>query len=85
MLVAVLIGMIVLNQVWPSESGRSLSYTEFVAEVQSDNVVSFSLTNGSNSISGELADGSTFTTTVRDNFPNEAEIALLAEIGRAHV
>ena len=79
MLVAVLIGMIVLNQVWPSESGRSLSYTEFVAEVQSDNVVSFALTNGSNSISGELADGSTFTTTVRDNFPNEAEIALLAE------
>ena len=78
---AVLIGSIVLNQVWPSETGEPISYTEFVSAVRDDKVASFELSNGTNIVSGELSDGSKFTTTVRDNFPNETEIALLEEHG----
>ena len=77
-LLAVLVGTLLLNQVWPSDDGDKVSYTEFVSLVEKDQVKEFTLTNGSNSISGELADGSKFTTTVRDNFPSETETALLA-------
>jgi cell division protease FtsH len=78
-LIAVLVGTLLLNQVWPSDSGDKLSYTEFITAVKSDEVAKFTLTNGSNSISGELKDGSKFTTTVRDGFPSESELALLTE------
>ncbi len=78
-LLAVLVGTLLLNQVWPSDSGDKLSYTQFVTAVEKDEVVKFSLTNGSNSISGELKDGSKFTTTVRDGFPSDTELALLTE------
>ena len=78
-LVAVLVGTLLINQVWPTDSGKKLSYTEFVTAVKQDEVKKFALTNGSNSISGELQDGTKFTTTVRDNFPDTEERALLAE------
>ena len=78
-LLAVLVGTLVLNQVWPSDEGEKLSYTEFITAVRGDLVKEFTLTNGSNTISGELADGSEFTTTVRDNFPDESERVLLEE------
>ena len=55
-LLAVLVGTLLLNQVWPSDSGEKLSYTEFVTAIENDEVVKFTLTNGSNSISGELKD-----------------------------
>ncbi len=74
-----LIGLIVFNQVWPTDDGDKLTYTEFITAVQSDQVKEFSLTNDSNSISGELIDGTKFHTTVRDSFPDEAEKALLTE------
>ena len=77
MLLAVLVGTVLLNQVWPSEEGTSVSYTEFITRVQNDEVKEFTITNGSNSISGEMADGTKFTTTVRDNFPDTEERALL--------
>mgnify|MGYP001294424056 CR=1 FL=1 len=76
-LLAVLVGTLLLNQVWPSDSGDKLSYTEFTTAVANDEVVKFTLTNGSNSISGELEGGGKFTTTVRDGFPSESELALL--------
>ncbi len=76
-LLAVLVGTLLLNQVWPSDSGKKLSYTEFVTAVEKDEVTKFTLTNGSNSISGELKDKSKFTTTVRDGFPSESELGLL--------
>ncbi|HNJ97732.1 MAG TPA: ATP-dependent zinc metalloprotease FtsH [Ilumatobacteraceae bacterium] len=78
-ILAVLIGLIVFNQVWPTDDGDKLTYTEFITAVQSDQVKEFSLTNDSNSISGELIDGTKFHTTVRDSFPDEAEKALLTE------
>ncbi|MEQ1701081.1 MAG: ATP-dependent zinc metalloprotease FtsH, partial [Ilumatobacteraceae bacterium] len=78
-LLAVLVGTLLLNQVWPSDDGDKVSYTEFIALVEKDQVKEFTLTNGSNSISGTLADDSKFTTTVRDNFPSETETALLAK------
>ncbi|MDO8390891.1 MAG: ATP-dependent zinc metalloprotease FtsH [Actinomycetota bacterium] len=78
-LVAVLLGTLLLNQVWPADEGDKLSYTEFVNAVELDEVAKFTLTNGSNSISGELKDGTKFTTTVRDNFPDQTERDLLDE------
>jgi cell division protease FtsH len=78
-LLAVLVGSLLLNQVWPSTAGTKLSYTEFTTAVQNDKVKSFELTNGTNSVSGEFIDGTKFTTTVRDNFPNPDEIALLSQ------
>ncbi|MFM8268463.1 MAG: ATP-dependent metallopeptidase FtsH/Yme1/Tma family protein, partial [Ilumatobacteraceae bacterium] len=80
-LLAVLVGTLVLNQVWPSEEGETLSYTDFIAAIEADTVAEFTLTNGTNTISGELTDGTAFSTTVRDNFPDDAERALLAEHG----
>ena len=78
-LLAVLVGSLLLNQVWPGSTGTKLSYTEFITAVQNDKVKSFDLTNGSNSVSGEFIDGTKFTTTVRDNFPNPDEITLLGQ------
>ena len=78
-LLAVLVGTLLLNQAWPSDEGEKLSYTQFVTAVEKNEVVKFTLTNGSNNISGELKDGSKFTTTVRDGFPSESELALLTE------
>ncbi len=80
-LLAVLLGTLLLNQVWPSDTGKKLSYTEFVTAVKQDEVVKFTVTNGSNSVAGELKDGTKFTTTVRDNFPDQIERDLLAESG----
>ena len=80
-LLAVLLGTLLLNQVWPSDTGKKLSYTEFVTAVEQDEVVKFTVTNGSNSVAGELKDGTKFTTTVRDNFPDQIERDLLAESG----
>lgn len=76
-MLAVLVGSLVLNQVWPSTTGTKLSYTEFITAVKNDKVKSFDLTNGSNSVAGEFVDGTKFTTTVRDNFPNQDELDLL--------
>ncbi len=78
-LLAVQVGTVVLNQAWPSDSGNKLSYTEFITAVKNDEVVKFTLTNGSNGVSGQLKDESKFTTTVRDGFPNESELTLLTE------
>ncbi|CAB4364175.1 MAG: ATP-dependent zinc metalloprotease FtsH [Actinobacteria bacterium] len=72
-LLVVLLGTLLVNQLMPSESGKKLSYTEFVTAVEQDEVVKFTVTNGSNSIAGELKDGTKFTTTVRDNFPLQSE------------
>ena len=78
-LLAVLVGTLLLNQAWPSDAGNKLSYTEFITAVKNDEVVKFTLTNGSNGVSGQLKDESKFTTTVRDGFPNESELTLLTE------
>ena len=78
-LLAVIVGMLVLNQVWPTDDGETVSYTEFIELVKNDKVEKFTVNNGDNTISGDLTDGSKFNTTVRDNFPDESERALLAE------
>ncbi len=77
-LLAVLVGTLLINQVWPTDDGQKLSYTEFITAVQKDQVAKFTVTDGSNAISGELEDGTKFTTTARDNFPLESEKELFA-------
>ncbi|HAP78303.1 MAG TPA: cell division protein FtsH, partial [Acidimicrobiaceae bacterium] len=80
-LLAVIVGTIVLNQVWPTDNGEKVSFSEFVTLVEDGKVKEITVTNGSNSVSGELTDGTKFTTTVRDNFPLESEKDLLAASG----
>ncbi|MDO8361818.1 MAG: ATP-dependent metallopeptidase FtsH/Yme1/Tma family protein, partial [Actinomycetota bacterium] len=80
-LLAVLVGTLLLNQVWPSDDGEAKTYSEFIALVKSDQVKKITVENGSNSMSGELNDGTKFTATVRDNYPLESDKALLEEHG----
>ncbi|MGH9270027.1 MAG: ATP-dependent metallopeptidase FtsH/Yme1/Tma family protein, partial [Ilumatobacteraceae bacterium] len=80
----VLLGVValalVLPSFWPSDSGTDLTYTEFIAQVQEGNVRSVVISNNSNSITGELANGDKFTTTGGGNRGvSEADEALLNE------
>ncbi len=80
----VLLGVValalVLPSFWPSDSGTQLTYTEFIAEVREGNVESVVISNNSNSITGELANGDEFTTTGGgQRGVSEADEALLNE------
>jgi cell division protease FtsH len=78
-LLAVLVGTLVLNQVWPNNTGEKLTFTEFMSAVNGEKVVSIDITNGTNTINGVLKDGSKFTSTSRDFFPSDADSAVLKQ------
>ncbi|HUC33726.1 MAG TPA: ATP-dependent zinc metalloprotease FtsH, partial [Ilumatobacteraceae bacterium] len=80
-LLAVLVGTLVLNQVWPNNDGENLSYTEMMDAVAAGQVAEITVTNGSNTVSGEFVDGTEFTSTVRDDFPDASEREVLEEHG----
>jgi len=50
-------------RVWPSSDSTKVTYTEFLELVNQGNVTKIKINNISNSISGTMADGSTFVTT----------------------
>lgn len=57
-------GLLILGpRLWPSSTATELTYTEFLARVNQGNVTKIKINNISNSISGTMADGSTFVTT----------------------
>jgi cell division protease FtsH len=57
-------GLLILGpRVWPSSTATKLTYTEFLARVTEGNVTKIKINNISNSISGTMADGSSFVTT----------------------
>ncbi len=57
-------GLLILGpRLWPSSTATKLTYTEFLARVNQGNVTKIKINNISNSISGTMADGSTFVTT----------------------
>jgi cell division protease FtsH len=62
-LAAGVLALFVGPRLWPTQAATDLSYTEFLQMVEEGKVDSVTINNISNVISGELADGSRFTTT----------------------
>src|SRR6476469_6964600 len=56
-LLAAVILFIVVPRVWPSESGSKLSYSEFIAKVNANDVKSVTIDKGSGTIHGTTPTG----------------------------
>jgi cell division protease FtsH len=63
----VLIGVVLLllfgPRLWPQDDRESLSYTEFLEQVEQGQVESVTINNSTNTITGTLVDGTEFQTT----------------------
>ena len=68
-------------QVWPSDSSEKLTYTEFLTQVRDDKVREVTINNTSNTITGELKDGTKFTTTGNVAGLSDADEELLKQKG----
>ncbi len=67
---------------WPDEQGQKITYTEFMEQVEAGNVESIVVNNSSNTITGQLTDGTEFSTTGGgDRSLSEADEAVLREQG----
>ncbi len=74
-------GILILGpRVWPSSDSTKVTYTEFLDLVNQGNVTKIKINNISNSISGTMADGSTFETTGAANL-SDADEQLLKSKG----
>jgi len=79
-LLAVVALALVLPSLWPSGSGEKITYTQFMDQVRAGKVESITVNNSSNTITGKLEDGSTFTTTGGgDRSLSEADEATIRE------
>ncbi len=78
-MLAILLATVVLPRVLPGEDSQSLTFTEFVTAVKNDQVKSVEMNNQTFGLSGELKDGSKFSSTAYQNFPSDADNALLRE------
>ncbi|TVR26182.1 MAG: ATP-dependent metallopeptidase FtsH/Yme1/Tma family protein [Ilumatobacter sp.] len=77
-LAGLLLATILVPSLLPSDDGESISYTEFIAEVDAGRVESVVINNGNGEIRGEFTDGSSFNTTGGgDRGVSEADEALL--------
>ncbi len=84
-MIAVLVAMFVLPQLWPTDEGKKLTYTEFIAQVEAGRVDSISINNTTGKITGEFTDAAgagKFTSTGGgERGLSEADEALLDEQG----
>jgi len=81
-MIAILVAMFVLPRFWPSETGDQLTYTEFIAQAQAGEVKTAVVNNTNNTISGELTNGTRYTTTGGgDRGVSAADEAMLREQG----
>jgi cell division protease FtsH len=81
-MIAILVAMFVLPRFWPSETGDQLTYTEFIAQAQAGEVKTAVVNNTTNTISGELTNGTRYTTTGGgDRGVSAADEAMLREQG----
>lgn len=62
-LVAIAAGLILSPRIWPASTATKVTYTEFLALVQSGKVNNVEINNLNNTISGVMDDGSEFVTT----------------------
>ena len=79
------VGLIILAilgpQVWPSDNAEKVTYTEFLTQVRDDKVREITINNSSNTIAGELKDGTKFTTTGNVAGLSDADEELLKQHG----
>jgi cell division protease FtsH len=81
-MIAILVAMFVLPRFWSSETGDQLTYTEFIAQAQAGEVRTAVVNNTNNTISGELTDGTTYSTTGGgDRGVSAADEAMLRDKG----
>jgi cell division protease FtsH len=80
-IVAVILGLVVLPRLWTTDTGERLSFSEFVALVEQGKVATANHNNNTAEISGELTDGSRYTTTASRQFPLESDQQLMLEKG----
>ncbi|WP_040494509.1 ATP-dependent zinc metalloprotease FtsH [Ilumatobacter nonamiensis] len=59
----VAVGALLVPSLWPSNDGDSLTYTEFIAEVQDDNIETADINTGSGKITGEYTNGDKYNTS----------------------
>jgi cell division protease FtsH len=79
-LLAVVALALVLPSLWPNSGGEKISYTQFMDEVRSGDVKAITVNNSSNTITGTLKNGDTFTTTGGgDRSLSEADEATIRE------
>src|SRR5215217_5381673 len=79
-LLAVVALALVLPSLWPSGSGEKVTYTQFMDEVRQGQVQSITVNNSSNTITGKLKNGQTFSTTGGgDRSLSEADEATVRE------
>jgi cell division protease FtsH len=62
-LVAIAAGLILSPRIWPASTATKVTYTEFLALVQSGKVNNVEINNLNNTINGVMDDGSEFVTT----------------------
>lgn len=80
LILAVVVFLAFGSQMWDRSSGEEVTYTEFLALVDEGKVQKVTINNSSNSISGDLKDGTTFSTTGANQL-SDADEQLLKERG----
>jgi cell division protease FtsH len=79
-LLAVIAGALLLPSLMGSQQGDAISYGQFLDDLRSDQVAEATFQNTDGNISGELTDGTRFTTTGPLE-PSDADQALMTEKG----
>ena len=79
-LIAIAAGLILAPRIWPASTATKVTYTEFLALVQSGKVNNVEINNLNNTISGVMDDGSEFVTTGATAL-SDADEQLLKEKG----
>jgi cell division protease FtsH len=79
-LVAVIVGVFLIPSFLPSEEGTTLSYGDFLSRLDENQVTEATLDNTTYKITGELSDGTVFTTTAPAP-PPDTDLDTMAEKG----
>ena len=79
-LIAIAAGLVLAPRIWPASTATKVTYTEFLALVQSGKVNNVEINNLNNTISGVMDDGSEFVTTGATAL-SDADEQLLKEKG----
>jgi len=80
LILAVVLFLAFGSQLWDRSTGEEVTYTEFLALVDEGKVDNITINNSSNSITGDLKDGTSFTTTGANQL-SDADEQLLKERG----
>lgn len=78
----VAVGALLVPSLWPSNDGESLTYTDFITQVEAGNIATADINTGSGKITGEFTSGGDYNTSGGgERGLSEADEALLREQG----